>query len=176
MLAFSGFVCNSPLFLSPLPFHPPLTRQQLPTPPPPITTHPPDVNDDGYSDVIISAHGANEAYVFYGAAVFPSEVISLSALSGDDGFIVSTGNDGDEIVVTAAGVSSCSFFLLRLLFLWSLLSGRLSTRKMSLFVWERRERKGRERERQGQRKRKREKRGNTRIHATNRETQPITLE
>lgn len=68
------------------------------------------MNDDGYSDVIISAHGANEAYVFYGAEVFPSEVVSLNALSGDDGFIISTGNDGDEIVVTGAGVSSRFFF------------------------------------------------------------------
>lgn len=62
------------------------------------------MNDDGYSDVIISAHGANKAYVFYGAATFSSDVYSLSTLSGTDGFIVSTGNDGDEIVVAGVGV------------------------------------------------------------------------
>lgn len=67
---------------------------------PPIS----DVNDDGYSDVIISAHGANEAYVFYGAASFSSDVYSLSDLSGTDGFIISAGNDGDEIVVAGVGV------------------------------------------------------------------------
>lgn len=63
-----------------------------------------DVNDDGYSDVIISAHGANEAYVFYGAAAFLADVYSLNTLSGTDGFIISTGNDGDEIVVAGVGV------------------------------------------------------------------------
>lgn len=62
------------------------------------------MNDDGYSDVIISAHGANEAYVFYGAASYSSDAYSLNTLSGIDGFIISTGNDGDEIVVAGVGV------------------------------------------------------------------------
>ncbi|CAN0486059.1 unnamed protein product, partial [Scytosiphon promiscuus] len=62
-----------------------------------------DVNDDGYSDVLISAHGANEAYVFYGAASFAEDVYALNTLSGDDGFIVSVGNDEDEIFVAGAG-------------------------------------------------------------------------
>lgn len=65
-----------------------------------------DVNDDGYSDIIISAHGANEAYVFYGAATFSSDVYALNTLSGTDGFILSTGNDGDQTVVAGAGVRS----------------------------------------------------------------------
>ncbi len=63
-----------------------------------------DVNDDGYSDVIISAHGTDEAYVFYGAASFASDAYALSTLSGNDGFIISVGNDGDETVVAGAGV------------------------------------------------------------------------
>lgn len=62
------------------------------------------MNDDGYSDVIISAHGANAAYVFYGAATFSSDIYSLNALSGVGGFIISTGNEGDEIVVAGVGV------------------------------------------------------------------------
>lgn len=64
----------------------------------------PDVNDDGYSDVIISAHGADEAYVFYGAATFSSDVYTLNTLSGTLGFVVSVGNDGDETVVAGVGV------------------------------------------------------------------------
>lgn len=63
-----------------------------------------DVNNDGYSDVILSAYGADEAYVFYGAAAFSSSVYELAALSGTDGFVISTGNDGDVIVVAGAGV------------------------------------------------------------------------
>lgn len=63
-----------------------------------------DVNDDGYSDVIISAYGADEAYVFYGAATFLSSVYSLDTLSGADGFIISAGNEGDVLVVAGAGV------------------------------------------------------------------------
>ncbi|CAN0059055.1 unnamed protein product, partial [Hapterophycus canaliculatus] len=62
-----------------------------------------DVNDDGYSDVLISAHGASEAYVFYGAASFSEDVYTLHTLSGTDGFIVSVGNDEDEILVAGAG-------------------------------------------------------------------------
>lgn len=63
-----------------------------------------DVNDDGYSDVIISAYGADEAYVFYGASAFSSSVYELATLSGTDGFVISTGNDGDVIIVAGAGV------------------------------------------------------------------------
>ena len=63
-----------------------------------------DVNDDGYSDVIVSAYGANEAYVFYGASTFSSSSYELNTLSGIDGFVVSTGSDGDALVVAAAGV------------------------------------------------------------------------
>lgn len=63
------------------------------------------MNDDGYSDVIISAHGANEAYVFYGAASFSQDVYALNTLSGSDGFIISVGNEEDEIFLAGAGVS-----------------------------------------------------------------------
>lgn len=63
-----------------------------------------DTNGDGYSDVIISAYGADEAYVFYGAPSFSSTVYELAALSGANGFVISTGNDGDVVVVAGAGV------------------------------------------------------------------------
>ncbi|CAM9609391.1 unnamed protein product, partial [Laminaria digitata] len=62
-----------------------------------------DVNDDGFSDVIVSAYGADEAYVFYGASTFSSSVYELATLSGTDGFVLSTGNDGDVLVVAGAG-------------------------------------------------------------------------
>ena len=69
-----------------------------------VRQHKKDTNGDGYSDVIISAYGADEAYVFYGAPAFSSTDYELAALSGTDGFIISTGNDGDVIVVAGAGV------------------------------------------------------------------------
>lgn len=63
-----------------------------------------DVNDDGYSDVIIAAYGASEAYVFYGAPTFASTIYALNTLSGTDGFAMVVGNDGDEIIVAGVGV------------------------------------------------------------------------
>lgn len=63
-----------------------------------------DVNDDGYSDVIIAAYGADEAYVFYGAPTFASTTYALNTLSGTDGFAMVVGNDGDEITVAGVGV------------------------------------------------------------------------
>lgn len=67
------------------------------------------MNDDGYSDVVISAYGADEAYVFYGAPTFSSGTFSLTSLSGTAGFIISTGGDGDAVVVAAAGVRAKTY-------------------------------------------------------------------
>lgn len=63
-----------------------------------------DVNDDGYSDVIISAYGADKAYVFYGALTFSSSIYSMDEISGSEGFVVYAGNDGDTAAVSGAGV------------------------------------------------------------------------
>ncbi|CAM9437121.1 unnamed protein product, partial [Sphacelaria rigidula] len=50
-----------------------------------------DVNDDGYSDVLVAAYGASEAYVFYGAPTFLSTTYALNVLSGTDGFVMTVG-------------------------------------------------------------------------------------
>lgn len=64
------------------------------------------MNDDGYSDVIISANGADKAYVFYGAPTFSSSIYSIDEISGSQGFVIYTGNDGDELIVNGAGVGT----------------------------------------------------------------------
>lgn len=62
------------------------------------------MNDDGYSDVVISAYGADEAYVFYGAPIFTSTTYALGSFADNDGFVISAGNNGDVLIVSGAGV------------------------------------------------------------------------
>lgn len=80
-----------------------------------------DVNDDGYSDVIISAFGADKAYVLYGAPTFSPSIYSMDEMSGSEGFVIYTGNDGDVVVVGGAGVRTMTsdYYSLHIFFfLW----------------------------------------------------------
>ncbi len=72
-----------------------------------------DINDDGFADIIVGAYNANanssgedpagETYVVFGAAAgFPS-ALPLSALNGDNGFLISGIAPGDESGISVSG-------------------------------------------------------------------------
>jgi hypothetical protein len=55
-----------------------------------------DLNNDGYTDLVIGAHGAKKAFVYYGSPSFDgASDVTIADRTGESGFGVSAANAGD---------------------------------------------------------------------------------